>query len=36
MNRAKSSFRISLSYKTTLEEISYLVDKIRGYINENN
>ena len=36
MERAKSSIRISLSYKTTKEEIDYLVSKIRSYLNENN
>lgn len=36
MDRAKSSIRVSLSYKTTKEEIDYLVENIRGYINENN
>ena len=35
MDRAKSSIRISLSYKTTKEEIDYLVDNIRSYLNEN-
>ena len=36
MDRAKSSIRISLSYLTTKDEIDYLVDNIRGYLNENN
>lgn len=36
MDRAKSSIRISLSYKTTKEEIDYLVQNIRSYLNENN
>ena len=36
MDRAKSSIRISLSYKTTKEEIDYLVSKIRSYLSENN
>ena len=35
MQRAKSSIRISLSYKTTKEEIDYLVESIRSYLNEN-
>lgn len=36
MDRAKSSIRVSLSYKTTKEEIDYLVKNIREYLNENN
>lgn len=36
MDRAKSSIRISLSYKSTKEEIDYLVKNIREYLNENN
>ena len=36
MERAKSSIRISLSYKTTKEEIDYLVSKIRSFLSENN
>ncbi|MBO4601390.1 MAG: cysteine desulfurase [Bacilli bacterium] len=36
MDRAKSSIRISLSYKTTKEEIDYLVENIRKFLNENN
>lgn len=36
MDRAKSSIRISLSYKTTKEEIDYLVSNIRSFLNENN
>ena len=36
MDRAKSSIRISLSYKTTKEEIDYLVDSIRSYLSEIN
>lgn len=36
MQRAKSSIRISLSYKTTKEEIDYLVLNIKEFLNENN
>ena len=36
MSRAESSIRISLSYKTTKEEIDYLVKSIKEYLNENN
>lgn len=36
MDRAKSSIRISLSYKTTKEEIDFLVENIRKFLNENN
>ena len=36
MPRAESSIRISLSYKTTKEEIDYLVKNIKEFLNENN
>ena len=36
MDRAKSSIRISLSYKTTYDEIDFLVKNIKEYLNENN
>ena len=36
MDRAKSSIRVSLSYKTVKEEIDYLVQNIKDYLNENN
>lgn len=36
MSRAKSSFRISLSYKSTKEEVDYLIKSIKEYVNENN
>lgn len=29
--RALSSFRISICEKTTMDEINYLLEKIRGY-----
>lgn len=36
MDRAKSSIRISLSYLTTHDEIDYLVNNIKEFLNENN
>ena len=36
MDRAKSSIRVSLSYKTTKEEIDFLTKNIKEYLNENN
>lgn len=36
MDRAKSSIRVSLSYKTTKDEIDFLTKNIKEYLNENN
>ena len=34
--RALSSVRVSLSYKTTSEEIDYFVDVLKEYMNDEN
>jgi len=36
MERAESSVRVSLSYKTTIEELDMFIDKLKEYVNENN